>query len=93
VTIFVPVHDRDEQTLLRVTHRIRNVLVCSINMVSAAAVRTENLEVKVCAEQCRRIAAAACGRSSPLDYPGSGRTGRCRGIHSQARIRREPILS
>jgi two-component sensor histidine kinase len=48
VTIFVPVHDRDEQTLLReLTHRIRNELVSSINIVSAAAVRTENPEVKV----------------------------------------------
>jgi two-component sensor histidine kinase len=48
VTTFVPVHDRDEQMLLReLTHRIRNELVSSISIVSAAAVRTENPEVKV----------------------------------------------
>ena len=44
----MPIHDRDEQTLLReLTHRIRNELVSSINIVSAAAVRAENPEVKV----------------------------------------------
>ena len=48
MTIFVHIHDRDEQTLLRdLTHRIRNGLASSINIVSAAAVRTENPEVKV----------------------------------------------
>jgi two-component sensor histidine kinase len=48
VTTFVPIQDRDEQMLLReLTHRIRNELVSSINIVSAAAVRTENPEVKV----------------------------------------------
>jgi Histidine kinase len=48
VTTFLPGHGRDEQTLLReLTHRIRNELVSSINIVSAAAVRAENPEVKV----------------------------------------------
>jgi two-component sensor histidine kinase len=48
VTTFAPVRGRDEQTLLReLTHRIRNELVSSINIVSAAAVRAENPEVKV----------------------------------------------
>ena len=48
MTTFVPIQDRDEQMLLReLTHRIRNELVSSINIVSAAAVRTENPEVKV----------------------------------------------
>jgi two-component sensor histidine kinase len=48
VTTYVPVPDRDERTLLReLTHRINNELVSSINIVSTAAVRTENREVKV----------------------------------------------
>lgn len=48
MTTFVPIHDRDERTLLReLTHRFHNLLVSSINIVSAAAVRTENPEVKV----------------------------------------------
>jgi two-component sensor histidine kinase len=48
VTTFVPIHDRDERTLLReLTRRIRSELVSSINIVSAAAVRTENPEVKL----------------------------------------------
>ena len=48
MTTFAPVHDRDEQTLLReLTHRICNELASSINIVSAAAVRTENPEVKI----------------------------------------------
>jgi two-component sensor histidine kinase len=48
VTTFAPVRGRDEQTCLReLTHRIRNELVSSINIVSAAAVRAENPEVKV----------------------------------------------
>jgi two-component sensor histidine kinase len=47
VTTFVPAHDRDEQALVReLTHRFRNGLVSSINIVSAAAVRTENPKVK-----------------------------------------------
>jgi two-component sensor histidine kinase len=76
VPTFVPIHDRDEQTLLReLTHRVRNELASSISVVSAAAVRTENPEVKGCTEQYRRIAAAARGRSPPFDDPGSRRTG------------------
>jgi two-component sensor histidine kinase len=48
VTTFVPVQDRDERTLLReLTHRIHTELISSINIVSTAAVRTENPEVKV----------------------------------------------
>jgi two-component sensor histidine kinase len=48
VTTFVPIHDRDERTLLReLTHRFHNELISSVNIVSAAAVRTENPEVKV----------------------------------------------
>jgi two-component sensor histidine kinase len=48
VITFVPIQDRDERTLLReLTHRIHGDLISSINIVSAAAVRTENPEVKV----------------------------------------------
>ena len=48
MTTFVPVNDRDEQTLLReLTHRFRNEFVSSINIVAAAAVRAENPEVKL----------------------------------------------
>jgi two-component sensor histidine kinase len=48
VMTFVPVQDRDERALLReLTHRIHNEFISSINIVSAAAVRTENPEVKV----------------------------------------------
>jgi hypothetical protein len=48
VTTFVPVQDRDERTLLReLTHRIQKEFISSINVVFAAAVRTENPEVKV----------------------------------------------
>jgi two-component sensor histidine kinase len=48
VTAFVPVSERNERTLLReLTHRINNELVSSINVVSAAAVRADNKEVKV----------------------------------------------
>jgi two-component sensor histidine kinase len=48
VTTFLPIQDRDERTLLReLTHRIHGDLISSINIVSAAAVRTENPEVKV----------------------------------------------
>jgi two-component sensor histidine kinase len=44
----VPVRDRDERALLReLTHRIDNQLTSSIEIVSAAAVRTENPAVKV----------------------------------------------
>lgn len=40
--------DRDERTLLReLTRRTNNELVSSINIVSAAAVRTDNREIKV----------------------------------------------
>jgi two-component sensor histidine kinase len=47
VTI-LPAQDRDERTLLReLTQRIHNEFISSINVVSAAAVRTENPEVKV----------------------------------------------
>jgi two-component sensor histidine kinase len=48
LTIFVPVEGRDERTLLReLTHRIHTELISSINIVSTAAVRAENPEVKV----------------------------------------------
>ena len=48
MTTFLPIQDRDERTLLReLTHRIHGDLISSINIVSAAAVRTENPEVKV----------------------------------------------
>jgi two-component sensor histidine kinase len=44
----LPAQDRDERTLLReLTQRIHNEFISSINVVSAAAVRTENPEVKV----------------------------------------------
>jgi two-component sensor histidine kinase len=47
VTTFLRIPDRDESTLLReLTHRINNELASSINAVSAAAVRTDNPEVK-----------------------------------------------
>jgi two-component sensor histidine kinase len=48
VTTFVPIQDCDERTLLReLTHRIHSDLISSINIASAAAVRSENPEVKV----------------------------------------------
>jgi two-component sensor histidine kinase len=48
VTTSVLVTDRDERTLLReLSHRIDKELVCSINTISAAAVRTDNPEIKV----------------------------------------------
>jgi two-component sensor histidine kinase len=48
MTTFVQVHDRDTKTPLReLTQRIHNELIFSINIVSSAAVRTENPEVKV----------------------------------------------
>jgi two-component sensor histidine kinase len=48
VTTFVPIQDSDERTLLRgLTHRIHSDLISSINIASAAAVRTENPEVKL----------------------------------------------
>ena len=48
MTTFVSVQGRDERTLLReLTHRIQKEFVSSINVVSAAAVRTEIPEVKV----------------------------------------------
>jgi two-component sensor histidine kinase len=48
VVTILPAQDRDERTLLReLTHRIHNEFISSINVVSAAAVRTENPEVKV----------------------------------------------
>jgi two-component sensor histidine kinase len=44
----MPVPDRNERTLLReLSHRIDKELLCSINTVSAAAVRTDNPEIKV----------------------------------------------
>jgi two-component sensor histidine kinase len=47
MTALTPVPDRDERTLLReLTHRISNELVSSISIVSAAAVRADNPEVK-----------------------------------------------
>jgi two-component sensor histidine kinase len=52
VTAFVSVQGRDERTLLReLTHRIQKEFVSSINVVSAAAVRTEIPEVKVALSQ------------------------------------------
>jgi two-component sensor histidine kinase len=48
MTAFVPVPSQDERMLLREqTHRMSSDLVFSINVVSAAAVRTDNPEVKV----------------------------------------------
>jgi two-component sensor histidine kinase len=48
VTTFLPVPNRDERTLLReLTHRTNNELVSSISIVSAAAVRTDNADIKV----------------------------------------------
>jgi len=48
----VSVQDRDERTLLReLTHRIRMEFISSINVVSTAAVRTENPEVKAALSQ------------------------------------------
>ena len=52
MTTFVSVQGRDERTLLReLTHRIQKEFVSSINVVSAAAVRTEIPEVKVALSQ------------------------------------------
>jgi two-component sensor histidine kinase len=52
VTTLVSVQDRDERTLLReLTHRIRMEFISSINVVSTAAVRTENPEVKAALSQ------------------------------------------
>jgi two-component sensor histidine kinase len=48
VTTLTPVPDRDERTLLReLTHRVGNELVSSTSIVSVAALRTDNPEVKV----------------------------------------------
>jgi two-component sensor histidine kinase len=48
LTIFVPVEGRDERALLReLTHRMHTELISSINVVSTAAVRAENPEVKI----------------------------------------------
>ena len=48
MTAFMPVPNQDEPMLLREqTHRISSELLSSINVVSAAAVRTDNPEVKV----------------------------------------------
>jgi two-component sensor histidine kinase len=48
VATILPGQDRDERTLLReLTHRFHNEFISSINVVSAAAVRAENPEVKV----------------------------------------------
>jgi two-component sensor histidine kinase len=48
VSAILTISDRDEKTLLReLAHRINNELVASINTVSAAAVRTDNPEVKL----------------------------------------------
>jgi two-component sensor histidine kinase len=48
MTAFVPVPSQDERMLLREqTHRISSELVSSVNVLAAAAVRTDNPEVKV----------------------------------------------
>lgn len=48
MTAFVPIPSQDERMLLReLTHRMSSELVSSINVLSAAAVRTDNAEVKV----------------------------------------------
>jgi two-component sensor histidine kinase len=48
VTACVPIPSQDERMLLReLTHRMSSELVSSINVLSAAAVRTDNAEVKV----------------------------------------------
>lgn len=48
MTAFVPIPSQDERMLLReLTHRLSSELVSSINLLSAAAVRTDNAEVKV----------------------------------------------
>ena len=62
VTTFVPVQDRDERTFLReLTHRIQKKFISSINVVSAAAVRTESSEVKVALSHVgRRVAMRSC---------------------------------
>ena len=48
MTAYVPIPSQDERMLLReLTHRMSSELVSSINVLSAAAVRTDNAEVKV----------------------------------------------